>query len=79
MSNIKNRLLRFVINILANGKHLFHMNPRWSEGRTVFNTCGYEGWGQPEYAFFKSLTPNTNFNITITNANGVFTVSEIHK
>lgn len=67
-------IFRFAININCNGQHLFHWNPRWSEGKTVMNTMDHRGWGQPEYAYYASLTPNSRFTVKIRYANGQFQV-----
>lgn len=67
---------RFAINVKEGSNTLFHMNPRWSEGRTVFNIChSSRGWGQPEYAFFSSLTPKANFRVEIVYQGGRFEVT----
>ncbi|XP_021960239.1 uncharacterized protein LOC110856106 [Folsomia candida] len=66
---------QFAINVKEGSNTLFHMNPRWSEGRTVFNIChSSRGWGQPEYAFFSSLTPKANFRVEIVYQGGRFEV-----
>lgn len=66
---------RFAIDIVSNGQILLHMNPRFYEQTTVFNSEGVNGWGSEERKRFNSLTPNSNFIITIHSSGGYFHVS----
>jgi len=67
--------VRFAIDILESENLVFHMNPRLSQNRTVFNAFHERrGWGQEEYRFFESLVPEDEFEISIVYCKDRFTV-----
>lgn len=68
---------RFAITIKLKNKIVLFINPRWDEGRTVFNSMDERGWHDEESNFFSTLYPECEFTIKILFSENGYEVGDL--